>query len=464
MRKTNIVNPATGGRVIRSRVSGSGSSTASTASTTAPVKPAIAKTPIVRRTKYQAASSDTIEEDPSQEQATETVVFPDSYIRPPTVTENENKSIMMAGSRGGQRTTEFINPFIQTTPAKQQYAIPIKITGNKMTTWFNTLDQREEVEYGMINVKKTIVLSEAGNTGEMGEIMYFQVGLTKPETELFLSVLNFLNYKVVKMEVLKTGQTYFEILHGIEPFETVLDKLKENIYYKTYLELKYLKDMKFYDIKLEDNMMFSFKVKNCEGPDAALLLQIMLQYIDTMAVDCVVFEENTSIHTDEQLITTLEGVTFDSNNVDLFSLSLGCNLECVDERPCYVGYNLSVNVGQDIRDITTNDLVAITETYNVLPVTFNVVSIANPVPQAICKIFDNQELKFTIYLKKGNHFSHSKFQCITLLAFRPLKIPDQNIYEFNGKLRGNLRLDNILKSVNNYLTQMTPVTHTLEMA
>lgn len=457
MRKTNTVGA---GRVIRSRVSGS----SSTASTTAPVKPAIAKTPIVSRTKFPiavAASSDTVEEDPAQE----SVIFPDSYIRPPTVAESQNRTIMNTGSRGGQRTTEFINPFIQTTPAKQQYAIPIKITGNKMTTWFNTLDQREEVEYGMINIKKTIVLSEAGNTGEMGEIMYFQVGLNKPEMELFLSVLKFLNYKVVKMEVLKTGQTYFEILHGLETFETVLDKLQENIYYKTYLELKYLKDMKYYDVKLEDNMMFSFKVKNCEGLDAALLLQIMLQYIDTMAVDCVVFEENTSIHTDEQLITTLEGITFDSNNVDLFSLSLGCNLECVDERPCYVGYNLSVSVGQEIRDVTTADLVAITETYNVLPVNFNVISIANPVPQPICKIFNNQELKFTIYLKKGNHHSHSKFQCITLLAFKPLKIPEQkNIYEFSGKLRGNLRLDNILKAVNNYLTQMTPVTHTLEMA
>ena len=196
-------------------------------------------------------------------------------------------------------------------------------------------------------------------------------------------------------------------------------------------------------------LKFSFRLTNANPFIAVRIREIILTDIPTMAIACVEIpgKKNVSLFDNERVAQLLSFVILHSNNVHLFSPARGCDLSCLP-LPCFVQYQVKV-AGQPgkIREITGADLRVVGESYGVVPVKYNVPTIDGSiveVDQSILNLMPDHKLDLTCWAMAGTQKKDAKWGCVSAVGY---ELEADGSIKFNGELRGNLAIDQILAEV-----------------
>ncbi len=163
------------------------------------------------------------------------------------------------------------------------------------------------------------------------------------------------------------------------------------------------------DIKIVENTGLSMRLI-VEDVDTAFmnsLRRVMLAEVPSMAIDEVVFIENSSMLHDEILAHRL-GLIPLKTDLDSYNLpeeckcksELGCNL-------CRVSITLDVEAGDSVRPVYSGELVS--ENPAVMPV-------SDKIP--IVKLAPAQKIKLEAYARLGKGEKHAKWQPVSVAAYK----------------------------------------------
>ncbi|MCW4034091.1 MAG: DNA-directed RNA polymerase subunit D [Candidatus Bathyarchaeota archaeon] len=159
--------------------------------------------------------------------------------------------------------------------------------------------------------------------------------------------------------------------------------------------------------KSDDYMRFI--VSGVNVPFVNALRRIMITEIPTMAIDEVVFLENSSILNDEILAHRMGFVPI---KTDLDSYSLPEECKCESEFGCNLcRVNLTLEVEADEKSMTVYSGELKSENPDIVPV-------SDKIP--IVKLAPEQRLKFEAYARLGKGTKHAKWQPVSMCTYMHL--------------------------------------------
>jgi DNA-directed RNA polymerase II subunit RPB3 len=184
----------------------------------------------------------------------------------------------------------------------------------------------------------------------------------------------------------------------------------------------------------------TFRWHNPSQSVAHSLSRIIISEINTLAIDLVMIEKNTSVLTDEQLSLRLGLIPMSSELADTFLFPDECECESYCKK-CSIVMKLEVVCRNDYYNVTSKDL--FWQDQRTRPIH------ESGLPESflgrdgygpgilIVPLIKNQVIKASCIIRKGTGEIHSKWNPVSKCIFRPASTVKVNMRKMNALLKSN---------------------------